>query len=452
MTVSTDTSRVSYTGAGDTGPFAIPFYFLADADIRAITVLTADGTEDELELTTDFTLTGAGDQDGGELTLVESLSSDYKIIIFRDPEVLQETSWPEGDSFPAASHENAADRLIMIAQRLTSLLERAVRQPDGDVTDISALPAKVTRASKYLAFDAEGNPVATSGTEGSEIISTFSETLLDDTTAGDWLTTLGISAYIQTLLNDANAATARATLGFTGASGTVATANIEDGAVTAAKLEAGQKWTTGDVKLTLKTAADTGWVLMNDGTIGNASSGGTTRANADTEDLFTLLWTNTADADCPVSSGRGASAAADFAANKTITLPLTLGRALATYGSGSGLTARDLAETVGTETHQLTGAELAAHTHDDGTYSAQSDGAHTHTVDHNAGGTTGGGLPAFDANAIDNDATGTSNVSNIVNSGGTHTHGVSGSSGSTGDDTAHPNMQPTVFLNVMIKL
>src|SRR3990167_7582697 len=124
-----------------------------------------------------------------------------------------------------------------------------------------------------------------------------------------------------------------------------------------------QTFTTGDVKLSIKTVADLGWVLMDDKTIGNAASGATGRANADTVDLFTLLWTNTADAECPVSTGRGASAAADYAANKTIQLPLMLGRALACYGSGAGLTARVLAKTLGEETHVITEAESYAHTH-----------------------------------------------------------------------------------------
>ena len=43
----------------------------------------------------------------------------------------------------------------------------------------------------------------------------FARTLLDDTTAGGALTTLGVSAFIQTLLDDADAATARTTLGAT---------------------------------------------------------------------------------------------------------------------------------------------------------------------------------------------------------------------------------------------
>ncbi|MBR0990008.1 hypothetical protein JQ580_04670 [Bradyrhizobium japonicum] len=70
-----------------------------------------------------------------------------------------------------------------------------------------------------------------------------------------------------------------------------------------------------------------GWVRCNGRTIGSASSGATERANADTSALFAFLWT--ADANLAVSGGRGASAAADFAANKTLTLPDCRGRVLA---------------------------------------------------------------------------------------------------------------------------
>lgn len=104
-------------------------------------------------------------------------------------------------------------------------------------------------------------------------------------------------------------------------------------AVAAASVGTG--FTTGDAKLTLKTTADSGWVMSNDGTIGDASSGATTRANADCSALFTLLWNNITDAYAPVSGGRGGSAAADFAAHKTIALTKNLGRALAVSGAGS---------------------------------------------------------------------------------------------------------------------
>ena len=96
-------------------------------------------------------------------------------------------------------------------------------------------------------------------------------------------------------------------------------------------------FTTGDVKPTFKASADPSWVMMDDKTIGNGSSGASGRANGDTVALFTLLWTNIIDAWAPVSGGRGANAAADYAANKTIGLPKTLGRALAIGGTGTSV-------------------------------------------------------------------------------------------------------------------
>lgn len=442
MTVEVVTSRVVYVGDGDTGPFAIPFYFIANADIKAVKVLIADGTETVLVLDTDFTLDGAGDEAGGTLTLTASIDTTYRLVIYRDPDALQETRYPRNDPFPAASHEQVADRLTMIVQRVKSLVTRGLRQPEGDEDDIEALPAAASRASKYLAFDADGNPIATDGTTEENPVSAFSATVLDDASAGDWLTTLGFSAYVKTLVAAASSAALRALFtplttkgdlwGFSsidarvgvGANGTVLTA---DSTATAGVAWSAAGFTTGDVKLTLKTTADTGWVLMNDGTIGNASSGGTTRANADTESLFTLLWNNTADAQCAVSTGRGASAAADFAANKTIALPKALGRALACYGAGSGLTSRALALATGEETHTLTEAELPTIT-PTGTTTAENISSFIADQDVAAGlGPGPDDVPsAFTTGAI------------TINS--------------FGSDDPHNNMQPTLFLNVMIKL
>lgn len=172
-------------------------------------------------------------------------------------------------------------------------------------------------------------------------------------------------------------------------------------------------FSTGDVKLTLKTSADSGWVMMNDTTIGDASSGGTGRANADTVALFTLLWNNTVNADCAVSSGRGANAAADFAAHKTIALPKALGRALAGAGAGSGLTSRALASSLGSED-----AVVVAHVHSEDSPTGNFAGA----------GGSGGNFLTLTGFAQIKDTSST---------------GVSG----TGK-----NMQPSLFLNVMAKL
>lgn len=82
---------------------------------------------------------------------------------------------------------------------------------------------------------------------------------------------------------------------------------------------------TGDLKHAYGTQVITGWVRLNGRTIGNAISGATERANADTQALFLYLWAT--DPNLTVSGGR-TTAAADYAANKTITLPDAAGRAL----------------------------------------------------------------------------------------------------------------------------
>lgn len=84
---------------------------------------------------------------------------------------------------------------------------------------------------------------------------------------------------------------------------------------------------TGDVKAAYGTGTIVGWVRANGRTIGSSTSGATERANADTQALFQYLWS--ADPNLIVSSGRGASSAADWAANKTIALPDFRGRTIA---------------------------------------------------------------------------------------------------------------------------
>jgi hypothetical protein len=65
----------------------------------------------------------------------------------------------------------------------------------------------------------------------------------------------------------------------------------------------------------------TGAVRANGRTIGTASSGATELASATTSGLYSFLWNNLSNSICPVTGGRGASAAADFSANKAIGLP-----------------------------------------------------------------------------------------------------------------------------------
>jgi hypothetical protein len=88
---------------------------------------------------------------------------------------------------------------------------------------------------------------------------------------------------------------------------------------------------TGDIKIRYDTAILSGFVRCNGKTIGNASSGATELADASAQALFNFLWiTDTALAVTP--GGRGASANADWTANKQLALPDGRSRILAMLG------------------------------------------------------------------------------------------------------------------------
>lgn len=94
---------------------------------------------------------------------------------------------------------------------------------------------------------------------------------------------------------------------------------------------------TGDVKAGYWASAPLGWLPMNDGSIGNVGSGATLLASQTAFQLYKTLWDAVSDTYAPVASGRGATAQADFIANKAMTLPLSLGRAMTATGLGAVL-------------------------------------------------------------------------------------------------------------------
>lgn len=199
-------------------------------------------------------------------------------------------------------------------------------------------------------------------------------------------------------------------------------------------------WSTGDVKLTIKTAADPGWVMCNDGTIGNASSGATERTNADCLSLYTTIWNNIPNTYALVTGGRGATGLADFNAGKPIQLLTMMGRALAVAGSGTGLTSRALGQFLGEENHNLTSAENGPHNH------PISDPGHAHPIIPMwIQGPYGYIVASFQLAAQPG-------YQSSWESGATNSAYTGILISSSGSGTGHNTMQPTTFLNAMIKL
>lgn len=181
-------------------------------------------------------------------------------------------------------------------------------------------------------------------------------------------------------------------------------------------------WQPGDIKWTARATPDAGWLLCN----------GQTFSSTTYPELALVL---------------GAT-----------TVPNLAGRVPVGVGGGIALGAVG-----GSATHTLGVSEIPSHTHDGSGLSAASGGSHSHSVSdpghaHNlpavalasptaigGGGsnlTVAGGSISWTDGAL-------SNIS--IQSGGAHTHSISGSTGAQGGSGAHNNMQPYMGLNPFIK-
>lgn len=203
---------------------------------------------------------------------------------------------------------------------------------------------------------------------------------------------------------------------------------------------------TGDIKVRYGTGQVTGFVRLNGRTIGSSTSGAAERANADAQALFEFLWTN--DASLSVSTGRGASANADWVANKTIVLPDFRGRVMAGLDDmGNSAASRyanvpvvsgaatTLGSVLGEATHTITKAESAVLTYT----AAVTDPGHHHTggMGYFAQGNAGSsGL--FVSSGTPNTGTATTGI----------TVGVTADAGGGG----HNTVQPSVLITVYCKL
>jgi hypothetical protein len=139
MTISSQTSRASYTGNGASVTFAVPFYFLA-ADHLVVYVGGVLKT-----LTTHYGVTGAGDEAGGSITFTTPPGNAAAVVIYRDPPLTQLLEYTPNGRFPAESHERGLDKLVMIDQRTRELALRSLRLGEADSDGSGAYQANGNR-------------------------------------------------------------------------------------------------------------------------------------------------------------------------------------------------------------------------------------------------------------------------------------------------------------------
>jgi hypothetical protein len=157
MTISSDLNRISYAGNGTTVLFPVNYYFLQDSHLQVILV-AANGTETVQTLTTNYTVTGAGNEAGGSITMLVAPPTGTQLIVVRNVPATQETDYLANDPFPAESHERALDKLTMLVQQNKLESDRALKVPLASLpTTSTELPIPV--GNKLLAWNSNASAI-----------------------------------------------------------------------------------------------------------------------------------------------------------------------------------------------------------------------------------------------------------------------------------------------------
>ena len=159
MTISSTTTKNSYSGNGSTTTFAYGFYIPASTDIQVI-VRSATGTEtikSEGTGSTNYSITGVGGSSGGNIVFVTAPASGETVVLRRNTAKTQATDYVANDPFPAETHEDALDKLTIIGQDLQEQVDRSLKlSRTNTMTSTEFTVGSSDRASKILAFDSSG--------------------------------------------------------------------------------------------------------------------------------------------------------------------------------------------------------------------------------------------------------------------------------------------------------
>lgn len=180
--IQTETRKAGpYLTNGVTTQFDFAFKVFETTDVVVTKALLSTGAETVLVEDTNYTITLNADQNvspGGTITTVLTYDTGSSITISSDIPNTQGVDLTSGGGFYPDVIEDAFDRSVALVQQLVERNDRSLRAPVSDDEALDDLPPAVERASSFLAFDADGQPIASGGSPGSVAVSTYMETVL----------------------------------------------------------------------------------------------------------------------------------------------------------------------------------------------------------------------------------------------------------------------------------
>lgn len=123
------TSITQHTGNGVADTFDYEFKITDKSDLL-VTSTDTSSVDTVLTVDVDYTVTGVGNDAGGNITLVAgALTTGYKLTIEDNVQADQLTPYGNQSAFFGSNHENSFDKLTRLAKKLFDSITRSVRLP-----------------------------------------------------------------------------------------------------------------------------------------------------------------------------------------------------------------------------------------------------------------------------------------------------------------------------------
>jgi hypothetical protein len=139
--------------------FPVPFIYWDKTDIKA--VLSRDTGDEVLLEGADYLVSDPGNA-GGTLTRLGSWEGARRLTVYREVPAVQEVDLRDNTKLMAGLIEQMADKAVALIQQLEESGARTVQFPVTDTVPASLMPPEDDRRGKFLSFDEEGRPVASS--------------------------------------------------------------------------------------------------------------------------------------------------------------------------------------------------------------------------------------------------------------------------------------------------
>lgn len=148
--------RVQYTATEGQTVFPYPFKVFAETDLLVYRSSTL------LSLASGYRVEGVGNDTGGNVVMNVGTTAGTVITIVGCAELVRNADYQQNGEWTSARLNDEFDKAMSIDQELRMQVHRAVRAPlrEGEMAE---LPPVAERASKFMFFDASGNPTPVTG-------------------------------------------------------------------------------------------------------------------------------------------------------------------------------------------------------------------------------------------------------------------------------------------------